>query len=302
MAGRSPTSATFRTSRSIRRRAVPAGLVADRAVYALADAAGTPSVYWLTQEFNTTARPALRPHLPPHPLHQIRALSRPVRLVASLACLALAACASALARPPGRRACPSRSPRSASAQAILPRGRALQRRLGRGLPRPHLPVKNGEKLSHLLRYETPVRLYLALTGPRGRIAPTSPPSSSASAPRPASTSPRPTIPPRRRSSSDGAGGADRQGLPLRGLLHRSRRDRLDGASCAAAPRPGCAGPIRRRCTEAAIFLPLDTTPQDVRDCLAEEITQALGPADDLYRCPTRSGTTTTSTAWRRPST
>ena len=36
---------------------------------------------------------------------------------------------------------------------------------------------------------------------------------------------------------------------------------------------------------AAIFLPVDTTPQDVRDCLAEEITQALGPANDLYRLP-----------------
>jgi hypothetical protein len=36
---------------------------------------------------------------------------------------------------------------------------------------------------------------------------------------------------------------------------------------------------------AAIFLPSDTTPQDVRDCLAEELTQALGPANDLYRLP-----------------
>jgi hypothetical protein len=34
---------------------------------------------------------------------------------------------------------------------------------------------------------------------------------------------------------------------------------------------------------AAIFLPADTTPQDVRDCLHEELTQALGPANDLYR-------------------
>jgi hypothetical protein len=34
---------------------------------------------------------------------------------------------------------------------------------------------------------------------------------------------------------------------------------------------------------AAIFLPIDTSPQDVRDCLNEEITQALGPANDLYR-------------------
>jgi hypothetical protein len=37
--------------------------------------------------------------------------------------------------------------------------------------------------------------------------------------------------------------------------------------------------------EAAIFLPVDTAPQDVRDCLAEELTQALGPANDLYRLP-----------------
>jgi hypothetical protein len=36
---------------------------------------------------------------------------------------------------------------------------------------------------------------------------------------------------------------------------------------------------------AAIFLPPDSTPQDLRDCLAEEITQALGPANDLYRLP-----------------
>jgi hypothetical protein len=34
---------------------------------------------------------------------------------------------------------------------------------------------------------------------------------------------------------------------------------------------------------AAIFLPSDTSPQDVRDCLNEEVTQALGPANDLYR-------------------
>ena len=44
-------------------------------------------------------------------------------------------------------------------------------------------------------------------------------------------------------------------------------------------------PDQRTLERAAIFLPLDTTPQDVRDCLNEEITQALGPADDLYRLP-----------------
>ena len=38
-------------------------------------------------------------------------------------------------------------------------------------------------------------------------------------------------------------------------------------------------------TGAAVFLPQGATPQDVRDCLHEEITQALGPANDLYRLP-----------------
>lgn len=36
---------------------------------------------------------------------------------------------------------------------------------------------------------------------------------------------------------------------------------------------------------AAVFLPADSTPQDMRDCIHEEITQALGPANDLYRLP-----------------
>lgn len=33
----------------------------------------------------------------------------------------------------------------------------------------------------------------------------------------------------------------------------------------------------------AIFVPSDTSPQEVRDCLHEELAQALGPLNDLYR-------------------
>lgn len=33
----------------------------------------------------------------------------------------------------------------------------------------------------------------------------------------------------------------------------------------------------------AIFLPYDTSPQDTRDCLHEELAQAIGPLNDLYR-------------------
>ncbi len=35
--------------------------------------------------------------------------------------------------------------------------------------------------------------------------------------------------------------------------------------------------------QAAIFIPTDTSPQEVRDCLHEELAQALGPLNDLYR-------------------
>jgi hypothetical protein len=35
----------------------------------------------------------------------------------------------------------------------------------------------------------------------------------------------------------------------------------------------------------AIFLPNDVSPQEVRDCLHEELAQSLGPLNDLYRLP-----------------
>ncbi len=38
-------------------------------------------------------------------------------------------------------------------------------------------------------------------------------------------------------------------------------------------------------TRAAIFVPDDTSPQEIRDCLHEEIAQAIGPLNDLYRLP-----------------
>ena len=38
-------------------------------------------------------------------------------------------------------------------------------------------------------------------------------------------------------------------------------------------------------TQVAVFVPNDTSPQEMRDCLHEEIAQALGPLNDLYRLP-----------------
>ncbi len=38
-------------------------------------------------------------------------------------------------------------------------------------------------------------------------------------------------------------------------------------------------------TRATVFLPSDVAPQEIRDCLHEEVAQALGPLNDLYRLP-----------------
>lgn len=38
-------------------------------------------------------------------------------------------------------------------------------------------------------------------------------------------------------------------------------------------------------TRLVIFLPNDSSPQEARDCLHEELAQALGPLNDLYRLP-----------------
>jgi hypothetical protein len=40
-----------------------------------------------------------------------------------------------------------------------------------------------------------------------------------------------------------------------------------------------------RRTRVAVFVPMDTSPQETRDCLHEELAQALGPLNDLYRLP-----------------
>ncbi|WP_377506207.1 DUF2927 domain-containing protein [Octadecabacter sp. R77987] len=42
--------------------------------------------------------------------------------------------------------------------------------------------------------------------------------------------------------------------------------------------------LQRR-DRAVVFVPADVAPQEIRDCLHEEIAQALGPLNDLYRLP-----------------
>jgi len=68
------------------------------------------------------------------------------------------------------------------------------------------------------------------------------------------------------------------------------------AACFVVPNVGSLADYRRlrgtpevdwarisRRDRAAVFIPTDTSPQEVRDCLHEELAQALGPLNDLYR-------------------
>ncbi|MEM9639962.1 MAG: DUF2927 domain-containing protein [Pseudomonadota bacterium] len=83
------------------------------------------------------------------------------------------------------------------------------------------------------------------------------------------------------------------GVPIREL------QRIDpGAACfivpgetswagfrGKSPRARLRWSEQRTLGTIGIFIPSDTFPQDIRDCLHEEIAQALGPANDLYRLP-----------------
>ncbi|MFO1209956.1 MAG: DUF2927 domain-containing protein [Amaricoccus sp.] len=145
-------------------------------------------------------------------------------------------------------------------------------------------LESGEQLDHLVRYEQPVRIYMG--------------SPELATYRPDLLALLARI--RAEAGVDIAATDDPDKAQIRiEAVPASQIARVfPTAACFIVPgETDWAGFIRRRpedrvrwsdqkqLGEAAIFLPPDTTPQDVRDCLNEEITQALGPANDLYRLP-----------------
>ncbi|WP_019953793.1 DUF2927 domain-containing protein [Yoonia vestfoldensis] len=79
---------------------------------------------------------------------------------------------------------------------------------------------------------------------------------------------------------------------------RELRQTAPGAACFVVPRVRNWAELRRARRSpvidwttlqvrerAAVFLPDDATPQEMRDCLHEELAQALGPLNDLYHLP-----------------
>ncbi len=145
-------------------------------------------------------------------------------------------------------------------------------------------LESGETLDHLLRYEAPVRVYLASKG--------------LDAYRPDLEALLVRL--RKEAGLDIVETRDPAAAQIRiEVVPAAQIARVfPTAACFIVPgESDWRSFLRRRQTtrmrwsdqktlgQAAIFLPLDTTPQDVRDCLNEELTQALGPANDLYRLP-----------------
>lgn len=91
---------------------------------------------------------------------------------------------------------------------------------------------------------------------------------------------------------------EKPSITISALPRAELQDVVPGAACFVVPRVsgwqeyldarfGAAvewTTLRTR-ERASIFLPADVSPQEIRDCLHEELAQALGPLNDLYRLP-----------------
>ncbi|MGB5865472.1 MAG: DUF2927 domain-containing protein [Sulfitobacter sp.] len=87
-------------------------------------------------------------------------------------------------------------------------------------------------------------------------------------------------------------------ITINAVTRKEIRKVLPQAACFVAPNVSTLDEYRkarksrktswsslRSRERLAIFLPNDVSPQEVRDCLHEELAQALGPLNDLYRLP-----------------
>lgn len=85
-------------------------------------------------------------------------------------------------------------------------------------------------------------------------------------------------------------------ITIHAVTRRDIRRALPNAACFVVPNVDDLADYRKsrsaqktdwsgleKRTKIAIFLAYDTSPQDIRDCLHEELAQALGPLNDLFR-------------------
>ncbi|RWR52478.1 DUF2927 domain-containing protein [Sinirhodobacter ferrireducens] len=94
----------------------------------------------------------------------------------------------------------------------------------------------------------------------------------------------------------GLGGANR--ITLEFVPKRVLQAEVPGAACFVVPNVAGWDDYRARRRDratdwatqtvrrdATVFIPAEASPQELRDCLHEEVSQALGPLNDLYRLP-----------------
>ncbi|MCG7491937.1 DUF2927 domain-containing protein [Thalassobius sp. Cn5-15] len=87
-------------------------------------------------------------------------------------------------------------------------------------------------------------------------------------------------------------------ITIEAVPHAQIRRHLPAAACFVAPNVSSLAEFGRAKRSPrtdwrqlqsrqrlAIFIPADAPPQEMRDCLHEELAQALGPLNDLYRLP-----------------
>lgn len=96
----------------------------------------------------------------------------------------------------------------------------------------------------------------------------------------------------------GAADSGRANVMIEALPRRTLQAVVPQAACFVAPNVSSWAEYRRQRRSSnvdwtalplrehvAIFLPADVSPQEIRDCLHEELAQAIGPLNDLYRLP-----------------
>lgn len=87
-------------------------------------------------------------------------------------------------------------------------------------------------------------------------------------------------------------------ITIQAITRADIRQYLPQAACFVVPNVGSLTEYRNarrtgkvnwsrleRREKLAIFVPNDASPQELRDCLHEELAQAIGPLNDLYRLP-----------------
>ena len=144
-------------------------------------------------------------------------------------------------------------------------------------------MESGRQLPVFTRFETPVTVRVT-----GNVPPTLIPDLEALLDR-IRTEARIDI---RRTNDPGAN------IVIEAVPSRALQRVAPNAACFVVPRVSSWNELRasrntgrldwatlRQREKAAIFLPADAAPQEVRDCLHEELAQALGPLNDLYRLP-----------------